>query len=481
MIGKQDRSQGTLFIPGSLDQLVPDDHVLKRVDKVLDLSWLRDEVRDCYEEANGRPSIDPESAVRLMLAGFFHGFVHDRKLMREAEVNLAIRWFAGYQLLDRLPDHSTLTRIRQRWGEERFRRIFEKTVESCVRAGLVDGDTIHTDATLIRADVSWKSLTTKHVENVLEANQPEEDPPDRGADKPKRGRPRTRPRYPKKRSKTDPDCTMATQNKKERLQPSYKQHMAVDDKTGVIVDVEVTTGEVHEGTKLLDVIDRVEEVTGKKVERVTADKAYAHPRNYGGCEARGIEAVIPPVRVGRPRIRMPARRFKYDKLNDVLRCPMGKKLRRCHRSKSGWIYHARVKDCRRCIHRDGCLSTGQKARTVLVVDDYGALLRARRRWVIRDVELRRRYQRHQWRSEGKHGEAKTQHGLQRAVRRGRWNVAIQSYLTAAVMNLKVLAGLLSWLIHRLLGSQGLLVEFEPFANRAFDHNPLIEEYLDKAA
>ena len=121
MIGKQDRSQRTVFIPGSLDQLVPDDHILKRVDKVLDLRWLRDEVRDCYEEANGRPSIDPESAVRLMLAGFFHGFVHDRKLMREAEVNLAIRWFAGYQLLDRLPDHSTLTRIRQRWGEERFR------------------------------------------------------------------------------------------------------------------------------------------------------------------------------------------------------------------------------------------------------------------------------------------------------------------------------------------------------------------------
>ena len=78
MIGKQDRSQGTLFIPGSLDQLVPDDHVLKRVDKVLDLSWLRDEVRDCYDESTGRPSIDPESAVRLMLAGFFHGFVHDR-------------------------------------------------------------------------------------------------------------------------------------------------------------------------------------------------------------------------------------------------------------------------------------------------------------------------------------------------------------------------------------------------------------------
>lgn len=481
MIGKQDRNQQTLFIPGSLEQLVPEDHILKRVDKVLDLRWLREEVRDCYEEANGRPSIDPESAVRLMLAGFFHGFVHDRKLMREAEVNLAIRWFAGYELLDRLPDHSTLTRIRQRWGEERFRRIFEKTVESCVKAGLVDGETIHADATLIRADVSWKSLTTQHIDEVLEANPPEEDPPEGGADKPKRGRPRTRPRYPKKRSTTDPDCTMATQNKKERLQPSYKQHMAVDDKSGVIVSLEVTTGEVHEGTKLLDVIDRVEEATGKKVRQVTADKAYAHPRNYAGCEDRGIDAVIPPVRVGRPRIWMPARRFKYDELNDVLRCPMGKKLRRCYRSKTGWIYHARVKDCRQCVHRDGCLSTGQKARTVLVVDDYGALLRARRRWVICDAELRERYERHRWRSEGKHGEAKTQHGLGRAIRRGLSNVAIQSFLTAAVMNLKVLAGLLSWLLNRLSRSQDVLAKSEPLPRRSFDHNPVIGTYLDRAA
>ena len=478
MIGNQDRSQRTLFIPGSLDQLVPDDHILKRVDRVLDLSWLREEVRDCYDEANGRPSIDPESAVRLMLAGFFHGFVHDRKLMREAEVNLAIRWFAGYQLLDRLPDHSTLTRIRQRWGEDLFRRIFEKTVESCTKAGLVDGETIHADATLIRADVSWKSLTTKHVEEVLEANQPEDDPPPTGK---KRGRPRKHPKYPKKRSTTDPDCTMATQNKKERLQPSYKQHMAVDDTFGVIVDVEVTTGEVHEGTQLLDVIDRVEAVTGKKVKRVTADKAYAHPRNYAGCEARSIEAVIPPVRVGRPWIRMPARRFKYDELNDLLRCPMGKKLRRYYRSKTGWIYHARVKDCQQCVHQDGCLTTGRKARTVLVVNDYGALIRARRRWVIHDVELRELYERHQWRSEGKHGEAKTQHGLRRAVRRGLPNVSIQSFLTAAAMNLKALAGLLSWLLTRLWRSQNAVVASCPSTKRDFDRNPGIREYLDRAA
>lgn len=135
MIGHQNRDQLEFFVCGSLRDLVPDDHILARVDRVLDLSWLRDEVADLYAPGVGRPGIEPEAAVRLMLAGFPLGVVRDRRLMREAQVNPAIRWFAGYGLNARLPDHSSLTRIRQRWGAERFRRIFERTVRDCVKAG----------------------------------------------------------------------------------------------------------------------------------------------------------------------------------------------------------------------------------------------------------------------------------------------------------------------------------------------------------
>src|SRR5215211_2327872 len=120
---------------GSLRDLIPDDHVLARVDRVLDLPWPRAEVRHRYAtDGAGRPGIDPEAAVRLMLAGFLLGVVHDRRLMREAQVNIAIRWFVGYGLHEALPDHSSLTRIRQRWGAERFRRIFERTVKACIAA-----------------------------------------------------------------------------------------------------------------------------------------------------------------------------------------------------------------------------------------------------------------------------------------------------------------------------------------------------------
>ena len=146
MIGTQERWQEDLFVAAPLRDLIPEDYILRQVDRVLDLSWLRDDVRDLYDESNGRPGIDPEAAMRLMLAGFLLGIVKDRKLMREAQVNIAIRWFAGYRLHETLPHHSSLTRIRQRWGAERFLTIFQRTVSQCVEAGLVGGKTIHIDA-----------------------------------------------------------------------------------------------------------------------------------------------------------------------------------------------------------------------------------------------------------------------------------------------------------------------------------------------
>src|ERR1700691_5632005 len=102
MIGRQERWQEDLFVAGSLRELIPKDHVLRRVDRVLDLSWLRASVAECYCEENGRPAIDPEAMLRLMLADMLSGIVHDRRLMREAQVNLTIRWFAGYRLHDPL-------------------------------------------------------------------------------------------------------------------------------------------------------------------------------------------------------------------------------------------------------------------------------------------------------------------------------------------------------------------------------------------
>jgi len=437
MIGKQNRNKQSLFIVGDIQQFIPNDHILRRVDRILDLTWLREEVRENYCEDNGRPGIDPEAAVRLMLAGFFHGIVYDRKLMREAQVNLAIRWFAGFSMQTTLPHHSSLTRIRQRWGDEKFKKVFERTVKTCIDKGLVSGETVHIDATLIRADVSWESITTQHAETVLTENEQEKEDSE---GKRAKGRPRTREHHPKKISTTDPDATMVTSKKNFQLEPSYKQHTAVDDKAGVIVDIAVTTGEASEGQRLVQTIESIQETTGLQYRQVTADAGYAHGRNYGALEKRGIGAIIPPQRERSKESKIPIRRFKYDGKNRIVKCPAGKLLRPKTQRTNGWVYTPATCDCRGCALRARCLPESARVRSILIVDGYEALLRARREklrgW---DAETQRMYNHHRFRVEGVHGEAKTQHGLRRAVRRGLANVAIQVYLTAAVINLKRLA------------------------------------------
>ena len=429
MLGRKERDQLELLITGSLRQLIPDDHVLVRVDRVLDLSWLRDEVADLYCLDDGRPGIDPEVAVRLMLAGLLIGIVHDRKRMREAHVNIAVRWFIGYGVHEKLPDHSSLTRIRQRWGADRFRKIFKRTVKACLQANIATGEIVHVDASLIRANVSWESLIERHVVEVLDENNIEVEKQDRQSGK-----------Y-KKVCVTDPDATMATNARNRHLEPCYKQHTAVDDKMGVTLDVEVTTGEKNEGEMIAPQVDEVKATTGVDIKTVTADAGYAYAKVYGALERRGINALI-PAKAEPIRSRVPLRRFRYDAKHDILRCPRKRVLRPTRPVKHGRFFYSKAKDCARCPLRGDCLSKGRVNKAVVVGDDYPALLRARRRRERWGEQDRRLYQRHRWRSEGFHGEAKTWHGLARAVRRGLTNMRIQAYLTAAAINLKRLAAAL---------------------------------------
>lgn len=457
MLGRKERDQGELFITGSLRQLLPDDHILVRVDRVLDLSWLRGEVADLYCYDNGRPGIDPEAALRLMLAGFLLGVVHDRRLMREAQVNLAIRWFVGYGLHEALPDHSSLTRIRQRWGADRFRRIFQHTVRACMAARIATGEVVHVDASLIRADVSWESLASRHVDAVVTANSATAET-EAQRDGKQTGRFR-------KICLTDPEASMATTARNRRLEPSYKQHAVVDDVRGVVLDVEVTTGETNEGQVILERLDATAETIGQSVVTTTADAGYAYAKVYGGLERRGIDAVI-PAKAEPIRSPVPLRRFRYDAKHDIVKCPRGRILRPTRPVAHGRFFYSKARDCKRCDLAALCLSKGRVNKAIVISEDYPALLRARRgreRWSEDDKRL---YRRHRWRSEGFHGEAKTWHGLARAVRRGLQNMRIQAFLTAAAVNLKRLAAalllLFARLSHRVDLSSGAMERFAAF-------------------
>ncbi len=175
---------------------------------------------------------------------------------------------------------------------------------------------------------------------------------------------------------------------------------------------------------------------------------YAYAKVFGGLERRYIGAVI-PVKAEPIRSPVPLRRFRYDAKHDIVKCPRGKALRPTRPVKHGRFFYSKAKNCSRCDLASVCLSKGRSNKAVVIGDDYPALLRARRRRERWSEEERRLYQRHRWRAEGFHGEAKTWHGLARAVRRGLDNMRIQAFLTAAAINLKRLVTALLLLLWRL--------------------------------
>ncbi len=190
MMGHKDRSFVPLP-PVSLDTLVPPNHFYRHLERSLDLSFARDLVRDTYAET-GRPSIDPVVFFKLQLILFFEGLRSERQLMQVVADRLSLRWYLGYDLAERLPDHSTLTRLRQRYGLDVFRRFFEQIVERCLAAGLVWGDELYVDATRIAANASLASLRPRfaveaHLDGLFapaEAASPSDNNPEEDVDDP---------------------------------------------------------------------------------------------------------------------------------------------------------------------------------------------------------------------------------------------------------------------------------------------------------
>src|SRR5215213_2251586 len=156
MMGQKDRVFAALP-PVTLEDLVPPDSFYRHLERTLDLSFVRDLVREAYAET-GRPSIDPVIFFKLQLILFFEGLRSERQLLEVVADRLSLRWYLGYDLTEPLPDHSSLSRIRQRYGLDVFRRFFETIVEQCLAAGLVWGQELYIDATKVAANAALASL-----------------------------------------------------------------------------------------------------------------------------------------------------------------------------------------------------------------------------------------------------------------------------------------------------------------------------------
>ncbi len=288
-----------------------------------------------------------------------------------------------------------------------------------MEAGIAKGEVVHVDATPVRADAGWESLVDRHAGAVAAENgDAEEEAAPPGGKR-------------KKAGAADPDASLATSSRGRRLEPSCKRHAAVDDGNGVAA----ATGEVNERNVIEDQVDEVRRISRKRVGTAAADAGYA----CGGLERRGIDPAVPAKREP-TRSRVSACRFRCDERNNIVKCPRGKALRPGQPFKDGQMrFHAGSRDCAGCPPGGDCVPGSRSRKAAEVGADHPALLRARRRCLRWSEEDRRPRERHRWRSEGFHGEAKTWHGLGRAVRRGLVSMRIQSCPAAAAISLKRLA------------------------------------------
>jgi transposase len=224
-----------------LESFVAADHFLRRVDRVLDLSFVLDLTAPRYAVQQGRPSIDPEVYFRMQLVAYFFGVTSERQLCKDVYYNLAYRWSCRLALKEDVPDHSSLTRIRDHYGTEIFESVFRRIVEQCKQKGLVkDACRVMTDATLIAADASLNSLTHNDPGEAQKEEEAQRQP--LGSIDPEAQRKLSNPTH---RSRTDPDATLAQKRGTPR-QLKHKVHPTIDAKAVAIELMRADTRPIHQ-------------------------------------------------------------------------------------------------------------------------------------------------------------------------------------------------------------------------------------------
>lgn len=449
MMGRKDY-QEKLFYGFSLTQRVPEGHLVRQLDRVIDLSFVRPLVAKYYSHT-GQPSVDPVVLFKTMLLGYLYGITSERRLAEECSLNMAFMWYLGYGLDEPTPHHSVISKARSRYGKEVFERFFQEVLSKCVKAGLVKGEKVFADSTLINANASLKSIVSKsearevqytpreYVEKVFEENPVDGekgDEPVPGGSGPSEVAKQKGDKITSKThySRTDPEASLVTRPWKG-LMIAYKGHFTVDSGR-VITALKVTPAGVDD-SKVVDVLIKAQPIRPREF---CADSHYGVAEVYEGLLKEGIKPVI-PRRSPQSRIpragKIPLKDFKYISERDVFICPEGKELRRkayLERWRS-YYYRARPKECSGCRRRQAC-STEKSPRMLM---RYPREKQEAVDWAVNHLatpEAKKTLKERAIFAEWIIAEAKTLHGLRKALFRGLEKTSIQALLTASVQNIK---------------------------------------------
>jgi transposase len=433
--------QKSLFTYGiNLDARVRKDNPLRRIAEVIDFSFVRDEVRGLYGR-KGNESVDPEIILKLMFLLFLDNVKSERELMRIIPERLDYLWFLGYSLDDEVPNHSVLSKARNRWGREVFEQFFVRSVQQCVEAGLVGGETIHVDGSVIAADASQGSIVNGGPELIAELKRLY------SVEEQKLESPREYKYYKRKNkcmlSLTDPDAPVVRHSKKGSdgvSRPRYKQHRGVDDDYGVITAQTTTPGDIEENIQLEPIIDQHEANVGRPLKTVVGDKQYGTVDNYRRLQKRGLNTHMDHGNPGNKKALAaiyPLSDFIYQDESDTYICPAGQTLHRRRHDpiRQSTEYKTRKGVCAQCPVKDQC-TKAKTGRTVARHDDQELVTKGRVQ--AKSKAARKDRRRRRFLGEGSFGQAATNHHFKRSRWRRLWRQKIQDDLIASIQNIKIL-------------------------------------------
>src|SRR5215475_6363676 len=440
MMGRQTVDQGQLFYLFNLEKRVPERHLLRRINPIVEriLGEFRQKLQPFYSEI-GRPSIDPELMIRMLIVGYCYGIRFERRLCEEVELNLAYRWFCRLDLDDKVPDHSTFSvnRHGRFRGSDIFRQLFEAVVRACMDAGLVKGEGFAVDASVMEADASryhgkaleeidWSvpERQTRAVAEFLSALDDEEPDVDRT--------------LPKVISPTDPSSAWTAKANK-RVQFGYGLNYLIDVENAVIVDVEATPARTYDEVAATSaMIERTRRRFNLKPKRLAADTAYGTGKFLAFVVGAGIMPHIPVWdKSTREDNTFSRSDFVFKKKSNIYICPAAKTLGTTgHAGNDHTIrYIASVLDCRACSLKPRCCPNMPSRRILRDINEDARDL-ARRKMKTKAF-LKSRDERK--RVEMRFAHLKTHHGFERMRLRGLSGARDEFHLAAIVQNLKTMA------------------------------------------
>ena len=436
-----------------LEELVPKDHLLRKIDAAVDFRFIHDLCKDLYSPNIGRPAVPPEPLLRMLFLGYLYGIKSEVKLAQMVNENIAFKWFLGLKLTEKGPDHATISinRVRRFRENNIAEKVFDEILRQCVAKGLVGGQILYTDSTHIKAkankhkkrlvtvegtpasymaeldaqlDLDRKVLGKKPFDRAKEGGDDGDDAPSSGG--------KTR-----MQSTTDPDSgQLSKEGKPDGFH--YSEHRTVDSKRNVIVNIHITPANINDITPVPELLQEIERRLGHLPKYMGLDAGYHSAWIAHLLETKGIRGVIGYRRHTHRGEHYGKYRFKYDSIFDAYICPEGKHLYWKTTTREGYRqYFSDRKDCAGCPRRAACFSEKATRRMVTrhvwqdALDEVTAFTKTpqgRRLYAWRKETIERSF-----------AEAKENHGLRYARMLGRDNMREQSFLTAAVQNMKMLA------------------------------------------